>query len=126
MGRGYERCVRAYCRKKGFKILKQNLRTNKTEIDCLAWDSKFHCYWVIEVRGRSNELYQPSRYISPSKLRKLRNFAFHLASEKKISVRICLLEVIGKLPQEHIQWGLEWFPERLGLMLRDYEIDASD
>ncbi len=126
LGRSYERCVKAFCRKKGLRIVQQNLRQKSTEIDCLAWDPQFRRYWVIEVRGRSNARYRPSHCIGPRKLKKLRDFAFRLSCEKKTSVKICLLEVIGKLPVVHAQWGLEWFPERLGLILKDYEIEAQD
>ncbi len=121
-GNLYERCARAYCRKKGFQILKQNLRVKNTEIDCLAWDSKRNIYIVIEVRGRCNRNYAPSKFLSPRKMLKLRQFAVSLAQQKKSSVRIFLLEVIGPLPHAYLRWGIEYFPEKLGLCIMDYEI----
>lgn len=124
-GKNYERCARAYCRTKGFKILHHNLRVKKTEIDCLAWNPKSGCYEIIEVRGRANRKYPPSKFISPRKLERLRAFALQLACYKKVAVRITLLEVLGELPKAHLQWGLDWCPEKLGLELRAYEIDAG-
>jgi len=123
-GKQYERCVRAFCRSKGFKILHQNLRTPKTEIDCLAWDPRLQQFIVIEVRGRSNLKYPPSKFISPQKLKKLRDFSFFLAWTKKRSVKLYLLEILGPLPKEHLRWGLEFFPELLGLQIKSYAIDG--
>ncbi|MCX6103929.1 MAG: YraN family protein [Proteobacteria bacterium] len=121
----YERCAVAYCRKKGFKILGKNLRINRGEIDCLAWDENKNTLIIIEVRGRSSEKYLPSRFISPQKVERLKTLAMSLVQQKRCSVRIYLLEVIGTLPEAHLQWGLSYFPEKLGLKIRDYEILES-
>jgi len=122
-GRSYEKCVRAYCRRKKLTILKQNLRVKRTEIDCLAWDSNLNQYVIIEVRGRSNSKFPPSKFISPQKLKRLKDFAMSLVFREKKSVRLYLLEVIGVLPKAHLNWGLEIFPEKLGLQMQDYQID---
>ena len=121
----YERCAVAYCRKKGFKILGKNLRINRGEIDCLAWDENKNTLIIIEVRGRSSEKYLPSRFIAPQKIERLKTLAMSLVHQKRCSVRIYLLEVTGTLPQAHLQWGLSYFPEKLGLKIRDYEILES-
>ena len=119
----YEKCVVAYCRKKGLKIISRNLRIRRGEIDCLAWNSKNQKLILIEVRGRGNSNYRPSRFIAPKKIKKLKDLAMSLAYRHKCSVRIVLLEVIGAIPKDYLLWGLEWFPERLGLKLRDFEIE---
>jgi len=121
----YERCATAYCRKKGFKVLGKNLRMSRGEIDCLAWDENKNTLIIIEVRGRSNEKYLPSRFIAPQKIERLKTLAMSLVQQKRCSVRIYLLEVIGTLPEAHLQWGLSYFPEKLGLKIRDYEILES-
>jgi Holliday junction resolvase-like predicted endonuclease len=122
-GASYEKCAVAYCRRKKLKIISKNLRIRKGEIDCLAWNSKNQKLILIEVRGRINSKYRPSRFIAPQKIKKLKELAVRLAYRHRCSVRIVLLEVIGDLPKDHLLWGLEWFPERLGLVLRDYEIE---
>lgn len=121
----YERCAVAYCKKKGFKVLGKNLRINRGEIDCLAWDENKNTLIIIEVRGRSNEKYLPSRFISPQKVERLKTLAMSLVQQRGCSVRIYLLEVIGTLPHAHLQWGLSYFPEKLGMKIRDYEILES-
>jgi Holliday junction resolvase-like predicted endonuclease len=125
-GDQYEKCALAFCRRKGIQVVAQNLRFKEGEIDCLAWDPKQKSLIVIEVRGRTNARYLPSRFISPKKLNRLKSMALTLSREKKCSVRIYLLEVIGNVPREKLQWGLEFFPEALGLRLRDYEIDFNE
>jgi Holliday junction resolvase-like predicted endonuclease len=122
-GLAYEKCARAFCRRKGFKILSQNLRLKGGEIDCLAWDDINKRLIVVEVRGRSNSKYPPARFISHKKIEKLKTLALSLVRQKRCAVRIYLLEVKGNLPKDHLIWGLEYFPERLGLTLKDYQID---
>lgn len=122
-GLAYEKCARAFCRRKGFKVVCQNLRLKEGEIDCLAWDSLNKRLIVVEVRGRSNSKYPPARFISPKKIEKLKTLALSLVRENRCAVRIYLLEVKGSLPKDHLIWGVEYFPERLGLTLKDYQIE---
>ena len=118
----YEKCVRAYCRRRGFQILSRNLRLSGGEIDCLAWDQTKNTLIIIEVRGRKQQKYAPSKFLSRSKVERLKKMAMILVKQKKCSVRIYLLEVIGNLPAVYLQWGIEYFPEKLGLVLRDFEV----
>ncbi|MFM8314870.1 MAG: YraN family protein [Deltaproteobacteria bacterium] len=122
LGALYEKCAVAYCRRKKLKIISRNLRLNRGEIDCLAWDKKNSKLIVIEVRGRAKKQFLPSRFISKQKIDKLKSGALILAHKYRCPVRIILLEVVGSLPKESLVWGLEWFPERLGLSLQDFEI----
>lgn len=119
----YEKCAISYCRKKGLKVLSRNLRIHRGEIDCLAWNPKTKKLILIEVRGRKSFNYRPSRFIAPQKIKKLKDLAMALANRYKCSVRIVLLEVIGDIPTDSLIWGMEWFPERLGLELRDFDIE---
>jgi hypothetical protein len=122
-GQAYEKCVRAFCRRKRFKILHQNLRLKEGEIDCLAWDASNGRLIIVEVRGRANANFAPARFISQKKLSRLKALALSLIQKNRCPVRIYLLEVKGALPKDHLIWGLEYFPERLGLSLKEYEID---
>jgi len=118
----YEKCAMAYCRRKGLKIIAKNLRLSRGEVDCLAWDAKKNYLVILEVRGRASSKYRPSRFISKKKLEKLKSLGRLLVVQHRCSVRIFLLEVTGELPKRYLLWGLEYFPEKLGLTLRAFEV----
>ncbi|MFM8316510.1 MAG: YraN family protein, partial [Deltaproteobacteria bacterium] len=112
-GELYEKCALAYCRRRRWRVLERNLRLKGGEIDCLAWDSRCQRLVLIEVRGRIETRYSPSKFLSKKKIERLKRLATALARAQKCSIRIVLLEVIGELPKAHLQWGLELFPEKL-------------
>lgn len=119
----YEKVAFSYCRRKKLKIIARNLRVGRGEIDCLAFCAKNKQWVILEVRGRRTIKYRPSRFISLKKLEILKSMGQLLSQKYQCSVRIVLLEVLGEIADPRLIWGVNFYPELLGLKIKDYELN---
>lgn len=81
-GRKAEAAARAYLEMRGFRILEQNYRRPRCEIDIIA--SKDEVIHFIEVKYRANDGQGAGlEAITPAKLKKMRNAAWTWVDEYK-------------------------------------------
>ena len=98
-----EIAAQEFLKRKGYKILDKNFRTNLGEIDIVAKDKDCICF--VEVKTRtSQEKGSPQESITKSKQRKLSQLALMYLKNKRLinkSARFDVVSVIQNSPGEN-------------------------
>ncbi|MEM9077604.1 MAG: YraN family protein [Bacteroidota bacterium] len=96
-----EQIAKDFLIEKGYKILKQNYRYDKAEIDILAQINDILV--VVEVKSRTTDFLEDiSQSINPSKIKRLVKAADHFVVEHDLDVEVRFdVIIILKKQQDH-------------------------
>lgn len=96
LGREGEKLAAEYLRKLGYKIIEQNYRYSKGEIDIIAEDPEDGYTVFVEVKTRQNlEFGEPEYAMTERKKKQVRKIAELYLYEKEITEIDCRFDVVA-------------------------------
>jgi putative endonuclease len=96
LGNEGERLASEFLIKNGYKILEQNYRFHKWEMDIIAFDESSNYLVFVEVKTRvSFEFGLPEFAITKSKIKQLQRIGYCYLQEKQLSDMDCRFDVIA-------------------------------
>lgn len=99
LGKAGEEEAVIFLKKQGYKLFKQNYRTNFGEIDIVAWDKETLCF--IEVKTRSSVIFgHPAEALTRSKQKKLSELALIFLKKHNLIERPARFDVITLIQRE--------------------------
>lgn len=111
-GKEGEAAAVKFLKKRGYRILEKNFRSQVGEIDIIAEHDKVVVF--VEVKTRTNEEYgHPVTALTPTKQKKIARTAQSFLARHKIDNRETRFDVVAitGLPDNPKQWNVELFED---------------
>ncbi len=107
LGISGERTAVEYLTSKGYRILAQNYRYQKAEVDIIA--QKDHCLAAVEVKTRSSSTFgAPEEFLKPAQIQRIIKAVDYFVNSKDLNVEvrfdiIAIVQSKDKTEIEHIE-----------------------